>query len=128
MANIFISHRSADIAAAEKLAEELRNAGQTVWLDKWEISLGDSIVQRMQDGLAKADYVVLCYSSHGVSAPWMSREWMATLARQLNGHNVRLIPCRLTGGDPPAIIADIKYADLVIDWSGGVQEILQAVA
>ncbi len=127
MANVFISHRGNDTQEAERLAEEIRNTGHQVWLDVWEISVGDSIIERMNAGLEGATYLVLCYSSSGVTSPWMSREWMATLARQLNGYGVKVLPVLLTGGVPPAILADVKYADLVTDWVNGVSELLQAI-
>lgn len=127
MANAFISHRKADVKQAELLANEIRNAGHQVWLDEWKISLGDSIVERINEGLEGATYVVLCYSSSGIMSPWMSREWMSALARQLNGFGVKVLPVLLTGGDPPAILADLKYADLVKDWSKGVVELLRAI-
>ena len=127
MANVFISHRGSDAQEAERLANEVRSAGHQVWLDKWNISLGDSIVERMNEGLEGATYVVVCYSSAGVTSPWMSREWMSALARQLNGYGIKVLPVRLTGGDPPAILADLKYADLVSDWSQGVSELLRAM-
>src|SRR4051812_39930426 len=109
MANVFISHRSADTREAEKLAAALKLAGHTVWLDGWTIGIGDSIVGRMQEGLEGLNFLVLCYSSSGVMAPWISREWLSALARQMNGANVKILPAVLTGGGPPAILADIKY-------------------
>jgi hypothetical protein len=57
----------------------------------------------------------------------MSREWMSVLARQLAGAQVRLLPVRLTGGSPPAILADIKYADLAAGWSKGLAELCAAI-
>src|SRR5215510_13789288 len=107
MANVFLSHRSVDSKEAERLANELRAQGHNVWIDVWNIKLGDSIVLQMDQGLAAADYVILCYSNAGVDSEWMSREWMSTLARQLEGHNVKLLPVVLSGGAPPAILADI---------------------
>ena len=127
MANVFISHRRSDTSAAERLADEVRTAGHTVWFDEWEIGLGDSIVEKMEQGLTGATYVVVCYSDQGVTVPWMGREWMSALARQLSGHGVKLLPVRLTGGEPPALLADIKYADLVKDWPGGVAQLLKAI-
>lgn len=127
MATAFISHRLADEAPAERLAKELRAAGHDVWLDTWEVGLGDSIIGKMNEGLAGSTYVVLCYSSSGSESPWMGREWMSALANQLNGHGVKVLPVRLTGGEPPAILADLKYADLVADWSGGVRALLVAI-
>ena len=127
MANVFISHRTADLSQAEALAEELRKAGHQVWIDSWNIQLGDSIVERMNEGLTGAAYVVVCYSSSGVLSPWMSREWMSALARQLQGQGVKLLPALLSGSSPPAILADIKYADLGRDWNSGVAELVRTI-
>jgi len=127
MANVFVSHRRADSAAAEKLAAAIKNAGHTVWLDDWDIKIGDSIVGSMQTGLSGSTYLVLCYSSIGVMAPWVSREWLSALARQMNGHDVKVLPVVLTGGEPPAILADIRYADLVADWNQGIKDLLAAI-
>lgn len=127
MANIFISHRKNDDVEAERLATELRNAGHDVWLDLWRINLGDSIVERINEGLTNATYVIVCYSSSGIDSHWMSREWMSALAQQLNGIGVRLLPVLLTGGQSPAILSDVKYADLEKDWSKGVSELLSVL-
>jgi hypothetical protein len=124
---VFISHRGEDIALAERLAIQLRRAGFEVWLDEWIINVGDSIIEKINEGLENARFLVLCYSEVGVSSPWMSREWMATLARQLNGYEVKVLPVRLSGAKPPAIMADIKYADLVKDWDHGLVELLNAM-
>ncbi|SMD24594.1 toll/interleukin-1 receptor domain-containing protein [Lentzea albidocapillata] len=127
MSAVFVSHRIADEVPAEKLAAELRAAGHDVWLDTWEIGLGDSIVAKMNDGLSCSAYVVLCYSSAGTTSPWISREWMSALARQLDGAAVKILPVQLTGGDPPAVLADLKYADLTTDWAGGLRALLAAI-
>lgn len=127
MANVFISYSSSDVTEAEKLAHEIRAAGHHVWFDRWEIGLGDSIIQKINEGLEGAAFVVVCFSSSTALAPWMGREWMSTLARQLSGHGVKLLPVVLTGGKPPAILADTRYADLGKDWSQGVAELLRAI-
>ncbi len=124
---VFISHRGKDEDLAEKLAEEIREKGYDVWLDQWNIEVGDSIVEKMNEGLANTRYLILCYSDAGVQSPWISQEWMSTLTRQLKGHNIKILPVRLSGGSPPAILADIKYADLVKDWVHGVQDLLNAM-
>jgi hypothetical protein len=127
MANVFISHRGGDTDEARRLAEAIRDAGHQVWFDEWNIELGDSIVERINEGLSGAAYVVLCFSSSGVTSPWMGREWMSSLARQLDRYDVKILPVRLTGGEPPAILADIKYADLVKNWAEGVAQLLRAI-
>ncbi|MFI6334289.1 toll/interleukin-1 receptor domain-containing protein [Streptomyces sp. NPDC050535] len=127
LTTVFVSHRGADGAVAERLATELRDRGHQVWLDTWEIGLGDSIVEKMNDGLTQSACLVLCYTDEGSASPWMSREWMSMLARQLGGAGVRLLPVRMTGGAPPAILADLKYADLAKDWPRGLAELCTAL-
>jgi hypothetical protein len=124
MAKVFISHRGGDAIVAEHLASKISLAGHEVWLDAWELNVGDSLVEKISGGLSEADYVVLCCSQAGTSAPWMSREWMSTLARQLAGVNTKLLPALLSGGEAPEIIADYKYADLAADFDRGVAELL----
>jgi hypothetical protein len=131
VAKVFVSHRGVDVdtAQAGRLARELEAAGHEVWLDVWEIDPGDSIVGKVDSGLASADVVVLCLSGDvdGVHTAWMLREWGSALARQLDGPGVKLMPAVLTGGRLPAILADVKAADLVADWPAGVAALLRAI-
>jgi hypothetical protein len=127
MAVVFISHRSVDSTVANRLGKDLATLGHTVHLDEWDLHAGDSIVEWMQRGLSDASYLILCYSEAGVDSPWMSREWMSALARQLNGEGIRVIPVRLPGGIAPAILADIKYADLASNWASGIRTLNAAL-
>lgn len=126
MAVIFISHRKLDSNSAERLAKDLTQVGHTVWFDEWKIDIGDSIVQRVQEGLSDSAYLVLCCSSFG-SSDWVDREWMSALARQLSGQSIKLLPALLNGGKAPAILADIKFADLASDWDQGVSALIRAI-
>jgi TIR domain len=127
MAAVFISHRKVDDAEALRLAEDLKRAGHNVWLDKWTIDIGDSLVERIQEGLQGSAYLILCYSGAGVFSPWMSREWMSALARQLNGYNIKILPVMLTGDEIPAILADIYTADLRRDWGKGLALLIRSI-
>lgn len=127
MAKLMISHRAVDNAEAERLANDLKQAGHDVWLDLWDIKIGDSIVDKMDQALGQAQYVIFCLSASGVHSPWIGREWMSTLARQLESKGVKLLPVKLTGGDLPPIVADFKYADAVKDYVGALAELLHAI-
>jgi hypothetical protein len=120
VAAVFISYRTPDRAEAVALKADLEKHGHVVWIDSEQIKIGDSIA----DGL---DYLVLCYSSAGRSA-YTDAEWTSTLHRQLSGHPVKILPARLTGGEPPAILAGTRYADLVKDWPQGVTDLCAAMA
>lgn len=126
-ATVFVSHRSADSKEAERLAADLKARGHKIWLDVWEIGVGDSITQKMNEGLEGSVFLILCFSAQNVLSPWMSREWLSGLARQLNGENVKILPLRLTGGSLPAILADIKFADAVKDYATAFGELVGAI-
>ena len=128
MANVFISHRSTDTTIAEKIANDIRAHGHMVWIDVWELNLGDSLVERIDDGLQGASYFVMCLSADGVHTPWMSREWMSALATQLNTKTVKILPIKCSPGDPPAIMADVKYADATKDYDAAIDAILKAIS
>ena len=128
MANIFVSYRSSDVDSARQLATEMQARGHSVWLDESQISVGDSIVEKIDSGLEAIQYLILCYSGAGVHSPWMSREWMSTLARQLEGSGVRILPVRFSGGNPPTLLADIKYIDMSADWNLGIEQLHMALS
>jgi len=127
MADVFISHRTADTGQAERLQSDLARLGHRVWLDSLELTIGDSILAHINARLSTASHLLLCISSAGVDAPWVSREWLSSLARQLNGARIKLLPVLLPGGAMPPIIADIKYADLTADWAAGVDQLDEAL-
>jgi hypothetical protein len=127
MAKVFVSYRGADQAEAERLSEALCARGHEVRIDVWDIGVGDSVIAWMDTGLRISEFLLLCYSDALSASPWMDREWMSALARQLEGENIKVLPVRLTGGTSPAILADIKYADLVADWQSGLDAICKAL-
>lgn len=126
LARVFISHRSADTAKANRLANLLTKAGHQVTFDVWELEVGDSIPSWMNHALGGVDYVVVCLSSLGL-ASWMSSEVWSAYSRQLNGQSIKLLPVRFRDGQIPPLLADIKYADLAKDWKFGVTELLRAI-
>src|ERR1700690_2162724 len=127
MASVFISHRGADQSAAERLGRGLRDRGHEVWIYIWKIDVGDSIVERINTGLSEACFLLLCGSNEPSVSPWVDREWMSALASQLDGANIRMLPVLLTGDNLPFILKDIKYADLVLHWQHGIEDICRVL-
>ena len=98
-----------------------------MWLDDWEVAIGDSILGKIKEGLRDAKYLVLCCSPHGVDSPWTAEEWESFRTRQLNGQNIKLLPVKFGAGEPPLILAHLKYADLDRDWVTGIAQLLRVI-
>jgi hypothetical protein len=77
---VFLSHSSADKMLARRLAADLRDAGVKVWFDEWEIETGDSISQRIQDGLRESDFVAVLLTRQSVEHGWVEKEWQSRIA------------------------------------------------
>ena len=110
-AHVFICYASEDKAQARDLSSAIAKLGAEVWLDEREISVGDSIVQRIEDGLSQASHLLVLLSENSVEKPWVRKELSSALMRQLAGKSITVLPIRLDNCTIPPILADIRYAD-----------------
>ena len=89
--DVFISHASEDKESiASPLAEALQRAGLRVWIDKQEIRLGDSIRQRIDEGLAHSRFGVIILSPAFLEKVWTQRELGGLMAIEEAGQKVLL--------------------------------------
>lgn len=119
MSKIFISHSSEDEDAACEIVALLTSAGLEPWLDLQEITPGDSFLERMNEGLRDASYVLVLLSSASISSRWVNKEWMAALA---SGSSI-LIPLLLETVEVPPLLRDVVYIDFR-DRSSGAEQLL----
>jgi hypothetical protein len=68
---VFLSHASEDKERfVIPFATSLRQIGIEVWLDKWEILPGDSLVDKLfEEGLKEADAFLVVVSAASISKP-----------------------------------------------------------
>jgi len=110
-AHVFICHASEDKDAACELALAMKKFGAEVWFDEWEIKVGQSIVQKINDALGKVSHLIVLLSQNSVDKPWVQKELSSALMRQLSQNCISVLPLRLDDCSIPPILADIKYAD-----------------
>jgi hypothetical protein len=91
---IFISYSHEDKAVVEKLAKQLERRGYEVWWDNFLIA-GQDYREKIATQLAKADKVIVVWSSHSVRSPFVIDE--AQRAHKLG----KLIPIVIDVSDPP---------------------------
>ena len=88
--DVFISHAAEDKDFAGPLARELRSAGLRVWFDEFELGLGDSLNQKINDGLSRSRYGVVVISPTFFRKHWTQFEINGFVARQTTGERVIL--------------------------------------
>ena len=120
----FLCHSSQDKDVVEAFANKLLSRKASVWYDKWDIKPGESIVQKVNDGLSEMTHLVIFLSKHSVKSHWVQNELSSGLMRKLSDSSVRIIPIMLDEVEIPTIINHIKYADCVHNRDSGFDELI----
>jgi hypothetical protein len=90
---VFVSHASEDKDRfVIDFATKLRQRGVDAWLDKWEMSPGDSLVDKIfAEGIGQAAAVIVVLSKESVQKPWVREELNAAFVSRVNKGS-KLIP------------------------------------
>ena len=89
----FLSYTSEDHVLAERIATELGKRGIDPWWAQWEIRAGDSIVQKVNEGLGDCTHFIVLLTSRSIDKPWVNAEMDAGFIRRLEAR-VQFIPLR----------------------------------
>lgn len=125
---IFISYSHKDSQFADKLAHQLVQHDVRVWLDKWELHVGDSLISRIQQAITGASALLVILSRSSVSSPWCEKELNSGLLRELEERRVVVLPILLQDCQIPLFLREKLYADFRSDFDAGLQTVLESVA
>lgn len=91
--DVFLCHASEDKAAiVEPLFRALFSEGVSCWYDNAEIKWGDSITAKVNEGLAKSEYVIVVLTENFLKKNWPKRELMAALNKESSTGQVVVLP------------------------------------
>ena len=124
---IFICHNSEDKPTAEKIAIEMIKAGHEAFFDKWDILPGDSLIEKISEGISDSSYLLVALSKNSVKSNWVKRELEIALARQIADKAIKVIPCLLEDCEIPVFLQPIYYADFRGSFEHGIAELLPAI-
>ena len=126
--DLFLSHNSADKPWVRSLAERIESETLDgtpssrhlrVFLDEWDIDVGENIIERINDGLARARHVAVVVSPDLLRAPFPTLEWTHIVVDDPANRKGRLIPLFLRDWCPetkvrvdlPAPFKALKWLD-----------------
>lgn len=89
----FVCHSSKDNKRfVLDFATRLRERGIKAWLDKWELLLGDSLVDKIyEDGIKSCNAFIIILSKHSINSKWVKDELDIGVVQKIEKHT-RLIP------------------------------------
>ncbi len=60
--SIFLSHNHTDKEFVRKLARDLENHNVKCWLDEAEMKIGDSLIQKIREGIDNVEFFAVILS------------------------------------------------------------------
>jgi len=127
MPSAFLAHSSEDKLIVERIANDLEAISVNVWFDKWALRVGDSLLEKIAEGISSNDFLVVFLSSFSVSSKWVQLELNAGLMRELEENRVVVLPVLLSDCDVPALLKAKKWADFRPGYERGLDDLLCAV-
>lgn len=89
--DVFIAHASEDKKEiVEDLAKALHDNGISVWYDDFVLSWGDSLMRKINDGIAKSRYGIVVLSHNFFNKEWPQQELDALFNKEIEGIKVIL--------------------------------------
>lgn len=125
---LFISYSHQDHEFVDRLGIRLGEERVHIWLDRWELRVGDSLTQRIEAALQHANAVLVVLSAASVASDWCRREFTAGLVRELEEKRVLVLPLLIQDCEIPLFLRDKLRADFRTDFDQGFDELLTALA
>ncbi len=95
--SIFLSHSSKDKSFVDWLNAKLRSVNVISWYDKCEILVGDSILQRIEEGLRGSEFLIVVVSPASIASNWVKAELEPKLLQQIESQVVTVLPLSIDG-------------------------------
>jgi len=125
---IFISYSRRDKKFVNTLAMNLVRLKHNVWMDRWELKVGDSLTEKVEDALTASSAVILIVSKNSVNSRWCRRELNAAMVREIEEKRSLILPCRIDDCEMPLFLRDKLYADFGADPDKALRDIDAALS
>ena len=120
---VFISYSHQDEKIVEKIAAYLVKKNIHIWIDKWELNFGDSLIQKIQTAITEASVLLIMLTKSSVASEWCKKEISVGLLRELEEKRVVVIPILLETCDIPLLLRDKYYADFRMDFHTSIRKL-----
>lgn len=129
--DIFICHASEDKEEIVRpVVEAFTQANISCWYDEAEIKWGDSITQKVNEGLSMSRYVIVVFSTSFVEKNWPQRELNSVLNLEASTGEVKVLPL-IVGSQREQSDILAKYPLLndkrYLPWDGNLRKIVEAL-
>src|SRR5437879_2627302 len=122
--DIFMSHSSRDKAAALNLATTLNFCSIDVWLDDWELEVGQSLADEIAKAMDVSRFIAILITENYNKTVWTKAEYKKALARELKEKRTVMLPLIVGEAQIPDFLEDKIYIDLRTEYFSGISKLV----
>jgi len=125
--DIFISHSSRDKPAAIRLASTLNFCAIDVWLDDWELEVGQSLTDEIAKAMDDSRFIAILITENYNKTVWTKTEYKKALSREQKEGRTVMLPLIVGKAEIPDFLEDKLYIDLRQDFFSGIVQLVGLV-
>ena len=127
---VFLSYSPEDRQAAQKLSQNLSDAGARTWLDQNNLLPGQVWQQEIRHAIRSSNVFLVLLSTHVVRKTGYIQKEIKFALDEMDARpqdKTYIIPVRLDNCQVPDSLAGLQWVDLFPDWNAGLDSILRAL-
>lgn len=124
---VFISYSYQDNEFVQWLQEKLKDLDLEFWFDQAEISLGESIKEKVNEGLNSSSAFILVLSHSSKNSDWVKYEMNSALLLNAIKKGITILPIKIDNSEVPTDLSGYLYADFSEDKNKGLDILKRAL-
>ncbi len=129
--DVFLCHASEDKkTVVHPLAEALKKAGISYWLDEAEIHWGCDIFNSINEGLKTSQFVIVVLSKNFLQKKWPQAELSAAMNDELSSETIKVLPLIVgSNNEKEEIMREISLVKgkLYLPWNGNTDDVVESL-
>lgn len=125
--DVFVSYSHKDKKFAERLSSDLISQGIKVWLDEKGITIGDSIIDRLRNGIDQSNFLAVVLSPASIASEWVKREVDIATIQEISSKKKKVLPLMIKRCELPWFLEGKYYADFTKSYTKGLKTLFSAV-
>ena len=124
---IFVSYSSKDKRFVNRLINHLIDLDIKIWFDVFEIKIGDSIIEKINEALDRTEGIAIILSRNSIKSNWVKKEINTTLIKKLNKKKIDIFPILIDNCTIPNLLTEYKYADFRENFDSGFNNFIDSL-